>query len=51
LRRRLGAQARETALPLGWDSIVQGVEEQYAVAMAKTRMASRPRVWMQAKGV
>lgn len=50
LRRRLGAQARETALPLGWDSIVQGVEEQYAVAMAKTRMASRPRVWMQAKG-
>ena len=51
LRRWLGAQARETALPLGWDSIVQGVEDQYVAAMAKTHAASLPRVWMQARGI
>ncbi len=51
LRRWLGAQARETALPLGWDSIVQGVEDQYIAAMAKTRAASLPRVWMRASSV
>ncbi len=51
LRRWLGTQARETALPLGWDSIVQGIEEQYVAAMARTHAASLPRVWMRASGI
>ena len=51
LRQRLGTQAREKALELGWDSIVLRIEDLYAATMAKANATSLPRVWAQVRRI
>lgn len=45
LRQRLGREARQKALQLGWDNIVQRIEDLYAASIAKAHASTLPRVW------
>ena len=51
LRRRLGAQARDKALELDWDSILARIEDLYASTIAKANASALPRVWAQARRI
>ena len=51
MRRRMGEQAREDAMELGWDGLVLRIEDLYAATMATANATPLPRVWAQARRV
>lgn len=51
MRRRMGEQAREDAMALGWDGLVLRIEDLYAATMATANATPLPRVWAQARRV
>ncbi|MBC7704967.1 MAG: glycosyltransferase [Rhodoferax sp.] len=51
MRRRMGEQAREDVMELGWDGLVPRIEDLYAATIATANATPLPRVWAQARRV